>query len=102
MTESAHLPLTATSTEATACGCGCTDEDGVPTLDVRPVPHAIRHATVFGALQAIPVGGSLDLVAPHDPQPLLRQIATREAGAIDVRYLVEGPEAWTLRLTRTR
>lgn len=83
------------------CTCGEHDEQ-VPQLDARIIPHAIRHATIFGALDAIKVGGALDLVAPHDPQPLLAQIADREAGAIDVNYLVSGPEAWTLRLTRTR
>lgn len=83
--------------------CGCNEhERPVPELDVRPVPHAIRHATVFGALSAIRVGRSLDLVAPHDPKPLLAQIADRENGAIEVEYLVSGPEAWTLRLTRAR
>lgn len=84
-------------------GCTCGEHDvQVPELDVRSIPHAIRHATVFGALTAVKVGGALDLVAPHDPKPLLAQIADREAGAIDVEYLVPGPEAWTLRLTRTR
>lgn len=81
--------------------CGCSETDhGIPELDVRAIPHAIRHATVFGALGAIPAGGSLDLVAPHDPKPLLSQIADRESGAITVRYLTEGPDAWRLRLTR--
>lgn len=84
-----------------SCGCGDTDT-AVPALDVRAVPHAIRHATVFGALGAIPVGGSMDLIAPHDPKPLLAQIADREQGTIDVDYREEGPEAWTLRLTRSR
>mgnify|MGYP002738826642 CR=1 FL=1 len=106
MTESQPLPagaeeLPVTDVSASGCACGCTDE-GVPVLDVREIPHAIRHATVFGALGAVPTGGSLDLIAPHDPKPLLAQIADRENGAIDVEYLVPGPQAWTLRLTRTR
>jgi uncharacterized protein (DUF2249 family) len=42
------------------------------------------------------------LVAPHDPLPLLAQIADREGGAIDVSYLQRGPDAWRLRLDRTR
>ena len=63
-------------------------------------PHAIRHATVFGALGAIKPGQSMVLVAPHDPKPLLAQIADREQGTISVTYLDEGPEAWRLRLTR--
>lgn len=82
-----------------ACGCGETDS-GVPELDVRAVPHAIRHATVFGAFDAVPPGGSLVLVAPHDPQPLLRQLAERTGGRVDVTYLDRGPEAWRLQLTR--
>ena len=96
-----QIPLTEKS--SASCGCGCAHEDGAPELDVRAIPHAIRHATVFGALgalSAIPSGGSLDLVAPHDPKPLLAQIADREQGTISVTYLDEGPEAWRLRLTR--
>jgi uncharacterized protein (DUF2249 family) len=95
---SLHDPLPLTEISGAECACGCADA-GEPELDVRPIPHAIRHATVFGALGAVPVGGSLRLVAPHDPQPLLAQIAEREAG-IEVTDLVRGPKAWTLRLTR--
>ena len=47
-----------------SCGCGHHDEAADIVLDVRPIPHAIRHATVFGAFGAIPVGGSLVIVAP--------------------------------------
>ena len=43
---------------AGACGCGEVDA-GAPELDVRPIPHSIRHATVFGAWSAIQPGGSL-------------------------------------------
>jgi len=72
----------------------------IPSLDVRPVPHSIRHATVIGALSAIRPGRSLDLVAPHDPKPLLAQVDRLEPNTWTVTYLEEGPEAWTLRLTR--
>ena len=83
-----------------ASSCECADDGhGAPELDVRPIPHAIRHATVFGALGAVPAGGSLVLVAPHDPKPLLAQIAERE-GPVTVTYLDRGPEAWRLRITR--
>jgi len=82
------------------CGCNEVDED-MPELDVRTVPHAIRHATVIGAFDAIPAGGSLLLIAPHDPLPLLRQLSRRTGGAMAVSYEQRGPEAWHLRLTRT-
>ncbi len=91
----AELPLTEVQS-----GCACGDEHGAPELDARTIPHAIRHAAVLGSLAAIRSGEALILVAPHDPQPLLAQIADREGGAIEVSYLERGPEAWRLRLLR--
>ncbi|NBM20482.1 DUF2249 domain-containing protein [Streptomyces sp. GC420] len=82
-----------------ACGCGGSDDADVPVLDVREVPHALRHATVFGALDAVPQGRAMVLVAPHDPLPLLAQIEQRAPGAFSVEYLERGPEAWRLQLT---
>ncbi|OBB42764.1 DUF2249 domain-containing protein [Mycobacterium sp. 852002-51961_SCH5331710] len=81
------------------CGCGESDADD-PVLDVREVPHSIRHATVFGAFDAVPVGGALVLVAHHDPVPLLGQLHDRTSGRISVEYLERGPVAWRLRLRR--
>ncbi|MFI2433547.1 DUF2249 domain-containing protein [Streptomyces sp. NPDC018693] len=82
-----------------ACGCGGADDTAVPELDVREVPHALRHATVFGALEAVPTGSAMVLVAPHDPLPLLAQIEDRSPGAFAVEYLQRGPETWRLRLS---
>lgn len=82
-----------------ACGCGESDSDD-PVLDVREVPHSIRHATVFGAFDAVPAGGALVLVAPHDPIPLLRQLHERAGGRLEINYEQRGPEAWRLRLAR--
>lgn len=81
------------------CGCGGSDDADVPELDVRDVPHALRHATVFGALGAVPAGRAMVLVAPHDPLPLLRQIEDRHPGVFAVDYQQRGPEAWRLLLT---
>ena len=94
---SIHESLPVSDVSTTGCACGCADE-GEPELDVRAIPHAIRHATVFGAWSAIPQGGSLVLVAPHDPKPLLAQLA--DLGPITVTYLDEGPDAWRLQITR--
>lgn len=89
----------ATSSTA-ACGCGEHDDESCPVLDVRQIPHAIRHATVFGAVAAVPSGASLVLVAPHDPLPLLAQLAAREPDTWSVAYQQRGPESWRLLLTR--
>ncbi|MFD0313151.1 DUF2249 domain-containing protein [Streptomyces flavalbus] len=81
------------------CGCGGSDDTEVPELDVRDIPHSLRHATVFGAVAAVPSGAAMTLVAPHDPLPLLAQIEDRHPGAFAVEYLERGPEAWRLLLT---
>jgi uncharacterized protein (DUF2249 family) len=81
------------------CGCGGAEEANEPELDVRDVPHAIRHATVLGALDAVPEGTAMILVAHHDPLPLLAQIEQRNPGVFAVEYLERGPEAWRLRLS---
>lgn len=83
-----------------SCGCHEVDE-GIPELDARMVPHAIRHATIFGALHAVRPGQGMVLVAPHDPLPLLAQIEQRDPGAFTVEYLEQGPEAWRLQFVRT-
>lgn len=79
-------------------GCSCGHDDETPTMDVRAIPHAIRHAAVFGAFDAIQPGKSLVIVAPHNPIPLLNQLNDR--APIEVAYLSEGPEAWHVQITR--
>lgn len=79
------------------CACGH-DHDETPVLDVRTIPHSIRHAAVFGAFDAIPQGQSMVIIAHHAPVPLLSQLADR--APIDVNYLVEGPEQWHVQITR--
>jgi uncharacterized protein (DUF2249 family) len=83
-------------------GCACHDEPATdhPELDARAIPHAIRHATVFGALDAIAPQQAMVLVAPHDPLPLLRQVEQRFGPRFDVRYLQRGPDAWRLLFAR--
>lgn len=81
------------------CTCDATAEE-TPVLDVRLIPHSIRHATVLGALSGVEPNGSLVLVAPHDPLPLLRDLEDREPGAFDVSYDQRGHDEWHVRLTR--
>ncbi|GAB3799758.1 hypothetical protein GCM10028798_13260 [Humibacter antri] len=86
-----HRPLL----EAAVCECGVVEGAAFPELDVREVPHSIRHATVFGALDSLVRGDGLVLVAPHDPLPLLAQIRERTGERFAVSYLERGPE-WRL------
>ncbi|BBY55619.1 DUF2249 domain-containing protein [Mycobacterium koreense] len=81
--------------------CACAEDDSdVPVLDVRTIPHAIRHATVFGAFDAVPPGAAMELIAHHDPIPLLHQLEQRSNGGLVVSYIERGPEVWRLMLGR--
>jgi len=91
-------PIDLTAAPQQHGGCACGRDAGEPVLDVRVIPHAVRHGAVFGAFDSIPAGGSLVLVAPHEPKPLLAQLASRGLGAVET--LVAGPEEWHLRLTK--
>jgi uncharacterized protein (DUF2249 family) len=83
-----------------ACSCGETDPPSWPELDARGIPHAIRHATIFGALDGVRPGEGLVLLAPHDPLPLLAQLRQRTADEYAVDYLERGPEVWRLAIAR--
>jgi uncharacterized protein (DUF2249 family) len=89
-----------TAAAAGTCGCGEVEPAGYPELDARAIPHAIRHATILGALGGLRLGAGLILVAPHDPRPLLAQLERREPGGFSIDYLERGPEAWRLALVR--
>ena len=86
-------------TQSSGCACGHENDNEI-VLDVRQIPHAIRHATIFGALGAIAPGFSIDLIADHNPLPLLAQLDQRHPGEFTVSYVEDGPEVWTLRLAR--
>lgn len=94
------LPLTDSSKQS--CACGVLDEEDYPALDVRGIPHAIRHGVVFGALDSLAPRAGLILVAPHDPLPLLAQIDQRTPGRFEVTYLNSGPDVWHLQFVRNK
>jgi uncharacterized protein (DUF2249 family) len=102
----AALPTPEAGSDATqptgghTCGCGGHDDEGMPVLDAREIPHAIRHATIFGALEAVQPGNGLILQADHDPVPLLMPLEQRAPGAFEISYLQRGPELFEIQLVR--
>ena len=85
---------------AGVCACSETQAAGLPELDARAIPQAIRHAAIFGALDGVAPGDGLVPVAPHDPVGLLVQLQQRAPHSFDVEYIESGPEAWRLSLIR--
>jgi len=99
-------PATEEAPEATGgcgghCTCGADNVADAPVLDVRVLPHEIRHAAIFGALGAIQPGDSIVLLAPHEPVRLIAQLDQTQPGAFTSVLEVAGPEVWQVRLTRT-
>lgn len=80
------------------CDCGVATES-LPVLDAASLPPAIRHGAIMGAVDSLAVGSGLELIAPHDPLPLLAQIEQRWPGERAVAYL-ERDTAWRLAITR--
>jgi uncharacterized protein (DUF2249 family) len=81
------------------CRCG-EHTDGFPTLIAKDIPHQIRHASIFGALDSLTAGAGLIVVAPHEPLPLLTQVNKRYGNAFQIDYLQEGPEDWHVQFLR--
>jgi uncharacterized protein (DUF2249 family) len=70
------------------------------TLDVRTIPPAQRHPTIFQRFLALPVGGSFVLVNDHDPKPLYYQLNFEYSGQLGWEYLERGPAVWRVRISR--
>lgn len=80
---------------AGGCACGAPDEE-LPELDVQTIPHAIRHAAIFGAIESLRPGFAMVVSATHDPVPLLNQLRERHGDTYRAAYLDEGPDRWRI------
>lgn len=71
------------------------------TLDVRPMPPAVRHETIFERLDALDTGETLRLVNDHDPVPLRYQLEATRPDQFRWEYVEKGPEEWAVDITKT-
>ncbi|AKU65688.1 hemerythrin HHE cation-binding protein [Schaalia meyeri] len=99
---------------STACGCGGGGraEDsahpgsaavirvpGADELVIHSIPRVVRHAVLFAAVDALPVGENLQICAPHQPEPLFAHLQDSEQH-YRVETLEVGPVDWRYRITR--
>ena len=73
---------------------------GEPDLDIRSLPPAQRHESIFAAYQALAPGSGFLLINDHDPKPLRYQFEAEHAGEFTWDYLEEGPQTWRVRIGR--
>ncbi|MGM7666276.1 DUF2249 domain-containing protein [Microbacterium sp. A93] len=92
-----HADAVAQPTQGCACGG---HDDELPELDVQTIPHSIRHASIFGALESLQPGSGLIISATHDPVPLLTQLADRHGDTYTTEHLDRGPERWRILIRR--
>jgi uncharacterized protein (DUF2249 family) len=69
-------------------------------MDIREIAITERHAKIFSAFDALPVGDSLILANDHDPRPLYHQLNTKHEGTFAWTYLEEGPDLWRVRILK--
>lgn len=93
--------VSAPAPQGGGCGCGCGGGDATPRLFVRQLPKKIRHGAILGALSSLAPGERMELVAPHEPRGLLRQLAEVAPGAFEMEHVEDpDPEVYVLGFTR--
>ena len=82
-----------------AGGTGVIHRPGADELVIHSIPHVVRHAVLFAAVDNLPVGENLQICAPHQPEPLFAHLQNSEQH-YRVETLEVGPIDWRYRVTR--
>jgi uncharacterized protein (DUF2249 family) len=67
-------------------------------IDVRTLPPAQRHTTIFQSYHDLKGGEAFELVNDHDPKPLYYQFAAEHKDQFTWEYLEQGPTTWRVRI----
>ncbi len=65
--------------------------DQLYPFDARGIAKRFRHAAIFGALDALVPGETMQFVNDHDPLPLLDQLRQRYGDAVSINYIQREP-----------
>ncbi|AQL41579.1 hypothetical protein BV210_02100 [Halorientalis sp. IM1011] len=77
-----------------------TEKDVVTRYDVRDIPKQERHPTIHHRYGMIPQGGTMELIAPHEPKPLQREFHGRYGDAFDWNVVESEPGRCRVRITK--
>lgn len=80
---------------------GSSDASAAATeeLVIHSIPRAVRKVVLFAAVDELPVGEGIVLVAPHQPEPLFEHLRSSDSH-YRVETLEAGPQKWRYRVTR--
>jgi len=76
------------------------DEDVVTRYDVRDIPKEERHPTIHHRYGMIPEGGTLELIAPHEPRPLRGEFRERYGNAFSWEIVESEPGCCRVQITK--
>ncbi|WP_459193224.1 DUF2249 domain-containing protein [Halosimplex sp. J119] len=76
------------------------EEDVVTRYDVREIPKQERHPTIHHRYGMIPEDGTMELIAPHEPRPLLREFRQRYGDSFDWEVVEDEPGRCRVRITK--
>lgn len=65
--------------------------DQLYVFDARGVAKRFRHAAIFGALDTLVPGETMQFFNDHDPLPLLEQLQQRYGSAVSINYVQREP-----------
>ena len=60
-------------------------------FDARGIAKRFRHAAIFGALDALVPGETMQFCNDHDPLPLLAQLRERYGETVSIQYVNREP-----------
>jgi len=78
-----------------------TDEDIVTRYDVREIPRQEPHPTLHHRYGMIPEGGTMELIAPHEPRPLRREFRQQYGDAFIWDVVESEPGRCRVQITKT-
>jgi uncharacterized protein (DUF2249 family) len=76
------------------------DEDVVTRYDVRDIPKEERHPTIHHRYGMIPEGGTMELIAPHEPRPLRGEFRERYGNAFSWEIVENEPGRCRVQITK--
>ena len=76
--------------------------DGVITrYDVREIPKQERHPTIHHRYGMIPEGGTMEIVAPHEPRPLHREFERQYGDSFSWEVVESEPGRCRVQITKS-
>ncbi|QZP39630.1 DUF2249 domain-containing protein [Halobaculum magnesiiphilum] len=86
----------------TKTGASAADNGDVVTqYDVREIPKQERHTTIHHRYGMIPDGGTMEIIAPHEPRPLRQEFRQRYDDSFSWNVVESDPGRCRVQITKT-